>query len=399
LRGQMVSLRFWSANMVSRDPNLLHRNGRTSGALATDNSTRLHLLDVFRFCAALAVLLYHYVSSYVDYAELPSALRAATHVTRYGYLGVELFFMISGFVILWSAQGRTATQFAVSRVSRLYPTFWVAMLLSTLLIVISENWRAGAGDTPISLARLVANATMVPSLLGAVPIDGVYWTLEFEIRFYLLVFVLILVRQMENSERWLYIWLALCAWSEFGSPPWAVTYFALAPYGPFFIAGSLFYLIYALGFSVPRVIALGATAALTISASLKVRSSFLTPDVVSQWVVPVVVAGFFILFLGMLLHRERGDSVAPCTESFGALTYPLYLTHATLGSILIEVLTPSIGVSASLFAATLLALGLAQVLSVTVDIPARRPMREACFKGLRFVRRALAVRVEKGRPL
>jgi peptidoglycan/LPS O-acetylase OafA/YrhL len=376
-----------------------HLNGRPSGPLATGNSTRLHLLDVFRFCAALAVLLYHYVSSYVDYAELPPALRAATHVTRYGYLGVELFFMISGFVILWSAQGRTATQFAVSRVSRLYPTFWVAMLLSALLIVISADWRASAGDTPMSLARLAANATMVPSLLGAAPIDGVYWTLEFEIRFYVLVFILILVRQMGRSERWLYMWLALCAWSEFGSPPWAVAYFALAPYGPFFIAGSLFYLIYAHGFSVSRVIALAATAVLTIDASLKVRSSFLTPDVISQWLVPVVVVGFFILFLGMLLYRERGDSVAPYTESLGALTYPLYLTHATLGSILIEVLTPWIGVSASLAAATLLALGLARVLSVTVDIPARRPMREACYVGLRFIRHALAARVEKGRPL
>jgi peptidoglycan/LPS O-acetylase OafA/YrhL len=368
-------------------------------SLARGGSTRLYLLDAFRFGAAVAVLLYHYVSSYIEYDALPPVLRAATHVTRYGYLGVELFFMISGFVILWSAQSRTPTQFAVSRVGRLYPTFWVALLISTLLIAISSNWLPNANDAQLSVGRLVANATMVPTVMGAVPIDGVYWTLEFEIRFYLLVFILILVRQIEYSERWLYVWLALCAWSEFRPLPWSVAYLTLAPYGPFFIAGSVFYLIYAQGLSIPRVLALGVTMGLAISASLKVRSSFITPDIVSEWVVPIVVVGFYLLFVGMLMHRERSDAAAPYAQSLGALTYPLYLTHATLGSLLIAGLSPLIGVSVSLVLATVLAFVLAQFLSVTVDIPARRPMYNACYTLLRFARIAVARHLEKGRPL
>ena len=75
---------------------------------------RLPALDLLRFAAAMGVLAYHYISSYLPEDLGSRWLEYAAHVTRYGYLGVELFFIISGFVILWSAQGKSATSFAVS---------------------------------------------------------------------------------------------------------------------------------------------------------------------------------------------------------------------------------------------------------------------------------------------
>ena len=51
---------------------------------------------------------------------------AIANVTKYGYLGVNLFLLISGFVILVSSDGKSPRQFVISRIVRLYPTYWVA---------------------------------------------------------------------------------------------------------------------------------------------------------------------------------------------------------------------------------------------------------------------------------
>lgn len=123
---------------------------------------RLPALDWLRFAAALGVLAYHYVSSYLPDDPGSRWLEYAAHVTRYGYLGVELFFIISGFVILWSAQGKSAASFAVSRFARLYPAFWAAMLLTSACYLLLGPYAPQVSGQEVSLHRLLANATMMP---------------------------------------------------------------------------------------------------------------------------------------------------------------------------------------------------------------------------------------------
>ena len=347
-------------------------------------SGRLYPLDAFRFVAAISVVGYHYIASYVDGALLPGPLRNAPGVARYGYLGVPLFFMISGFVILWSAQGRSATDFAISRVSRLYPAFWVAMLVTALFIIAFAWLESIPATPPVTVARLVANATMVPSLFGATAIDGVYWTLELELRFYALVFLLILTRQVAHLERWLYIWLALCILSYVTTLPWIVSYLTLDPYGPFFIAGGLFYLCYRDGADLSRLLAIVGTAYLAVVASLRMRSDFITPDSISTIVVPLIVAGFFAAFVG-LVAGPRLMKQSELLSHLGALTYPLYLVHGAIGRLLIDYLTPLVNVAGALLAATFVTLFIAQMLVVFVDVPARAPMRNMCHRIVRKV--------------
>src|SRR5579859_2983882 len=107
--------------------------------------SRIAELDLLRFIAALSVVLYHYGH--------PVDLGSLAQVTEFGFLVVPLFFMISGFVILWTATKKNAVEFVASRLSRLYPTFWVCVLLTAATLY--------ATDQRVTAAQVLANLTMV----------------------------------------------------------------------------------------------------------------------------------------------------------------------------------------------------------------------------------------------
>lgn len=354
-------------------------------------------MDTLRFAATVGVLAYHYISSYLPaYPDKPW-LAYAAHITRYGYLSVELFFIISGFVILWSAQGKSATSFAVSRICRLYPTFWVAMLLTSACYLLLGPHATAMSGQEISLHRLLANATMMPHIFDAELIDGVYWTLEMEIRFYFLIFVLVLFRQIDNIEGWLYLWLAACIWTTLGDAPRLIGFFAIAPYGPFFIGGSLLYLLHARGWTWPRGIALLITVALSVVESLRLGAGFITVDAEAEWVVPVTVLTLFGLLLWVFVLRHRSDNFSQSRLSYrlGAITYPFYLTHAGIGRVLIEILLPHTGPVLAVTLTTICIVALAQTLVVLVDEPARKPMARLCYRSIDIAASALS-RMKRG---
>ena len=352
-------------------------SGFASSTGQDPNRARLPDIDLLRFIAAAMVLLYHYISSYIAPRIDDSFFSAVSLVTRYGYLGVELFFMISGFVIVWSAQKRSAPEFVISRFSRLYPTFWVAMLLTALAIFLLEPLVVESDPTRIDLRTLAANATMMPQIFDAPRIDGVYWTLEFEIRFYFLVFLLVLFGQMPRLELWLYTWLATCVVSLWISLPWALSYFLLLSYAPFFIAGALFYVVFANGWSIKRALGIMIVMGLCIQSALRHKSGFLIPDAASVWIVPAITVLFFLVFLVLIRARKPWVSGA-IAYRLGALTYPLYLTHAAIGLLLVRLMLEPLGPYMTFFVVTVFAFLLAQILVVTVDEPARRPAARMC---------------------
>jgi peptidoglycan/LPS O-acetylase OafA/YrhL len=333
-----------------------------------------------RFAAALAVTCYHFVSSYPSAADGAQPVMAvATSFTRYGYLGVELFFMISGFVILWSSLGRDVLAFAISRVSRLYPSFWVSLVFSMLCITLLARVAPSIGTTPLNLRTILANATMMPAPLKAPLIEGIYWTLEIEIRFYALIVLALLCRQMKRIEAWLCLWLAASVIAQTFEVPWVVKYLTLAPYGPFFIAGCVFYLVFARGMTVLRGVMLAVCAVSCGCAASSNRADFITPDAISAFVVPALTTAFFVIFLLLTLRRgPRGEMAV--ARRLGELTYPLYLTHASLGVLVYALLRPQIGIAAALAIMFALAFLVAWVITVTVDIPARKPFANLLYR-------------------
>jgi len=347
--------------------------------------SRLPELDLLRFSAAVAVVLYHYFSCYPTGIDANSGfIGAVSVVTRYGYLGLDLFFMVSGFVILWSAIDRDPLGFAVSRFSRLYPSFWASIAFTVLVILLLRDLIPKITTPPLNMRTILANATMVPAIFNAHLIEGVYWTLEIELRFYALIFGLLLFRQIRHVEVWLSIWLAIAIAALFVKLPWVIKYVILQPYGPLFIAGCLFYLVLSTGLTIARAVHLIVLAVVCGYICLDQRSQFITADWLSAFVVPLALVSFFAIFTVVSL-RKKELRTRRYSDALGALTYPLYLTHATMGSLLYAVLRPRIGATISLVAVTGLAFAVAWVVTVTVDKPARKPVAAFLYRAARFV--------------
>jgi len=118
--------------------------------------------------------------------------------------------MISGFVILMTAANGSFLGFAVSRVVRLYPAFWVCCTITFLFTVFLGGERYSA-----TLGQYLVNMTMLSDFLGVEPIDGVYWSLFVEIRFYILVALVLIIGRIHQVQALLVVWLLASAALEF----------------------------------------------------------------------------------------------------------------------------------------------------------------------------------------
>ena len=129
-------------------------------------------------------MLYH-AARHLDRA---SAVPRLIGATRFGHAGVDLFFVISGFIILFVHHGdigRPARwrHYAWRRFSRVMPTYWVALGLTVLM-------SAAAGHNLPAPAQVLWSASLLPSF--GKPLLGVAWTLQFEVVFYAMFCLLIL---------------------------------------------------------------------------------------------------------------------------------------------------------------------------------------------------------------
>src|SRR5579859_2790832 len=306
--------------------------------------SRIAELDLLRFIAALSVVLYHYGH--------PVDLGSLAQVTEFGFLGVPLFFMISGFVILWTATKKNAVEFVVSR---LYPTFWVCVLLTAATLY--------ATDQRVTAAQVLANLTMVPDLLRYPKLNDVYWTLLVEIKFYGLVWVLLMARQLLHIRRWLAGWLGLSILAAVF--PHYLHLVALDQYSVYFIAGCYLYLIRTQKPSARLILPLAVCAALSVYNAVGIQTTFTHDESLrAQGWVSMIVAGEYLAFLGVAL-RQWSLPPAAVWGWLGAMTYPLYLVHSgVVHDLGLHYLRPSPGRVAIM---TVAALFLAWVLAVSIE--------------------------------
>lgn len=303
------------------------------------SNPRFHEIDLLRGVACMAVVAYHYLWRGQDAGWVSGhTLPAVEALARYGYLGVHLFFMVSGFVILMSAQGSSSVRsFAASRVARLYPALWVAAPLTAV-----AAWAFHRAEFQVSLPTLLANMTMLAHWLNIEFVDGAYWSLAVELQFYLLVALAIAFKGVAQPERWIGAWLAISAVNAV-RPMYPVEFWLAAKYAPLFCAGMCCYLLKTRGHSAARIgmIVLSWVLAVIYEAGPDLRTGpGATPDHVVAIVDATVLSCFFGLFvvLARTRHRFKASGLAVWA---GLLTYPVYLLHQNIGYELLEALAPT----------------------------------------------------------
>jgi peptidoglycan/LPS O-acetylase OafA/YrhL len=303
--------------------------------------SRLAVLDGLRLCAALAVVAYHFTAfeSGVrrSWGEHPAQLfPRLSVVTSYGWLGVELFFLISGFVICMSCWGRDVGSFFRSRVTRLFPAYWAAVAIT---FVVGRLWWSQYQRTPVTDALL--NLTMLQQPLGADAVDGVYWTLWVEACFYLL-FAVVVWRGLSRHRvtAFCYLWLVASVIAAQVKAP-LLSAIVQPDWAAYFIAGIALYLIHRFGSELKLwglvvvcfVLSAYHVHDLTIQVGRTVLHRPLSPAPAI-----LLVAGFFAVLscvaMGWLSRiRWRWLTTA------GLLTYPVYLIHGVNGWVLIHALS------------------------------------------------------------
>lgn len=305
----------------------------------TDPKNRFYEIDLLRFLAALAVVLYHYAFRGVaEGGYSPVEYPIIGDYFKYGSYGVQLFFIISGFVILMTATKRGAAHFVISRITRLYPAFWVCVSLTALMIA----WKGGA-LFQIDLIQYLLNLSMISGFAGVEMVDGVYWTLLVELKFYALIFVLLIIGQIQRIEWFLAFWLAITAASFLLPLPKIITFIFLTEWSAYFIAGALFYLIRQKGLNVFRGLMLWASFMLAILGNLQQLSALETMynSNFSAYVTSILIAGFYIVFLLISFGKTQHLSSEKLVK-LGVLTYPLYLIHQNIGFIIYHQLGDSV---------------------------------------------------------
>jgi peptidoglycan/LPS O-acetylase OafA/YrhL len=318
---------------------------------------RLSEIDALRGLAALAVMAFHYTTKYDELFRFNGSV--PFHVP-WGYLGVNLFFVISGFVIFMTLERtKIAMDFVVSRFSRLYPAYWAAIAVTVLITQV-----LGLPGKEASWQLALLNVVMFQGLFSIPPVDGVYWTLLVELLFYALAFTLYLTRQMHR------VLPALCgllclrvvywALAEFAQIdlPWRIRELLVLDYIAFFALGIVAY----------RLVrdAAESHAADLATAAFAIAVLAVTESLLLAMVATICFGAIWLAARGRLAFLRW-----PLLVWFGSISYPLYLLHENIGWAILRQLqflgwTPT---AAIVFTAVLV-IALAAALSRTIERPA-----------------------------
>ena len=289
---------------------------------------RFYDMDLYRFVAAVIVVMFHYTFRGFAADDLSTIeFPYLAQVFKYGYLGVDLFFMISGFVILLTACNKNIIDFTISRMVRLYPAFWVSVTFTAL-----AAWFFGSEKFAVEPMQYIANLSMVSGYFGIKYVDGVYWTLLVEIRFYLLVGLFLLFGKIQYFKYFLILW-SLVAWVNLHvNISGQVAFLLLLDWASYFIAGATFYLIKVEGGHLWKTVMVISAYLLSLQYAW-LRIPFLEVHYssgFSEVIIGVIITVFYLCMAATAYGKtdmiNRKEMLV-----LGVLTYPLYLIHQNIG--------------------------------------------------------------------
>jgi exopolysaccharide production protein ExoZ len=311
----------------------------------------IRFIELLRGPAALFVVWDHLVAIWLDtsgkswfllrtvreYITTPLGI-----IQDFGFFGVALFFLISGYIITHTSQNEDRAGFAIKRLFRIYPPF----LISLLLIFVVTKFDPGHAHAHATLKDYVWASTLFNYYrIHQNPISGVAWTLVIEMLFY--IFCIVLLTQLKNRP-----WLAcmfstsVCALvlyyeKQFG--PYFFLVSVVCSYLPFLLMGQLLYYFSQKRMNVWLFALLSVANYLTIIYGILMqRKEFYSTS--NSYVINFLYA--YLVFVIFMLANKRLDNTKLYYRTvafFSKISYSLYLNHGYLGMVILWILVPITG--------------------------------------------------------
>ncbi|MER9459666.1 acyltransferase [Mesorhizobium sp. M0387] len=289
------------------------------------STNRLKGLQALRGIAALLVVTMHAMNLAAAYSGAAWARSASGIVAHLGHWGVDIFFVLSGFVIAGLAGKSGASGgFLVKRAARVFPLFWLSLAAMLLLPPLPGADNSGLSIKPLSLLLL-----QVPTA------HPVAWTLTYEVQFYLVAAIAIMAGV---NFRW-----AFGVWIMAEAVLVAASIYGLVPKFPLTDALTLEFCmgvalaIFGQGAIVRRPFVLVAFAILAVAGSSMVWGSqwvsTTTPVRALVWGVPAAM-----LVWAVLTAEEQGVKFPRSLTFLGDISYSVYMWHLAVFSVAAAIL-------------------------------------------------------------
>ncbi|HVW98171.1 MAG TPA: acyltransferase [Mucilaginibacter sp.] len=337
---------------------------------------RFKELDCLRGVASLSIVFFHFFAG----------TKAFDIYFKYGGTTVDLFFIISGFVIFLSVRNNNSwIDFVKKRVLRLYPTYWICLTITTLSIILNHYFLST--DNQGLFFRFLTNFTMFQYYFKVDDMDGPYWTLAIELMFYLLIAFLLLLNGLNKIEIIGVLILSLSVFLYFCLLPYyPLIYhsinraFPLINHWPMFFAGILFYKQKKDKETILRYVLIVVCFFVGL---LVFRKASRTADFISIFQYGIVLTIYFLLFF--LLVKDLLKFINFNFFIFlGNISYTLYLIHQYIGrDLLLKNITNYTklywGVGCLL--SVLFSVFLSIVITYYLEPPLRKILKKSLFDG------------------
>ena len=332
---------------------------------------RLNELDALRGIAALLVVFFHFTMKKNNF----------DHFFKLGTTGVDLFFMISGFVIFMSLERISkGIDFAINRLSRLYPTYWFSVTFTftvfSLVTICKEE------SSAIYILKYLGNMTMFQFYLMIPNLDGPYWTLIIEMNFYIILLILFQLKLIKSIN---IISVITCSitivatifFGDFNFVKQIIFWAPILQFFPLFFAGMVFYKIYNREGKLLQNYLLIVFCLFCQMLLFQYAGS--SNKYINQSQYNLMLTIYFLIFT-FFVNNKLGVIVNKITLFLGKISYALYLVHQYIS---IEIIIPffynKIGLNfwvTSLFIALPIIILIATFITFKIEVPYSKKMKE-----------------------
>lgn len=288
------------------------------------DNTQINILDSLRAFAVLSVCLFHFVCTTTGFINTKWVL----DFFSLGKYGVQLFFVISGFVIPWAMfnagfENKFFFKFLSKRFIRLEPPYLLSVFLTLCLIFLRHKFSYSGTSSSVTSNQIFLHfGYLIPFFEGYNWLNEVYWTLAIEFQYYIFIALLFVILKKSNLMTRIFIYVFILAISFINHLPiYFINYKEFLPYWlPVFLLGIMLFLFFSKIISKKEYI--------IVSAVLLVFCVFKYPlGSVIYSCIPIVCIHFW------------KNSKLWGLDMIGRFSYSIYLFHALLGGTFINVMS------------------------------------------------------------